>query len=205
LTGDRVKRSFDLSEAVVVDGQGNDSGARFGESVGQVLPSQLVKQRGIKIDKDNQITEGKTTFRLDEIGRKNVPQTKSLRVDKFWYGPGQAMIQVKVGTDAPGGFLSEAANIAESDQPFMLIDSNGNEYEAVGYVYEDSNTKLFEIRYSPGSTLSGLNEKGLPRISRSKDGQKLRLIFLVSSKIKIKYFTIGDVVLVHYDPELSRD
>jgi len=207
LTGKRVKREFDLAEAVLLDGSSEESStsARFTESAGTVFPSQLVKQRGIKLNKDNLMTEGSATFRSEEIGRRNTPQTKSLRVDKFWYGDGQLMVQVKAGADAAGGLLSEAANNAPGDQPFMLIDTDDNEYEAVGYVYEDPDTKLLEIRYTPGSTLSGLNESGFPKISRSKEGQKLSLIFLVSSKVEIKYFTIGNTVLVHYDPPLSRD
>ncbi len=208
LTGAQVKRALNLKEAAKVDGSEGGSktnAARITESLGTVMPSQLVKQRGIKINDDNLITQGDATFSFDEVGRRNSPQVKKLRVDKFWYGPGQRMVQVNVGSDAAGGFLSEAAKIAPSDEPFLLIDSKGNEYEAVGYVYQDEASKLVKVRYTPGSTLSGLNEKGLPKISRSKEGQKLSLIFLVSTRTEIEYFTIGDVVLVHFDPAMSTD
>ncbi|MEQ9206425.1 MAG: CvpA family protein [Phycisphaerales bacterium] len=205
VTGERVKREFDLSDAIVVDASSSEISARFRDSTGEVLPSQLVKQRGIKINDDNLITEGIAKFRKEEIGRRNTPQVKSLRVDQFWFGEGQQMVQVEVGSGIEGGFLSEAARKADPNEPFMLIDTNGNEYEAVGYVYEDPDTELFEIRYTPGSTISGQNEKDLPRISQSKDGQKLSLIFLISNKVEIQYFTIGDVVLVHYDPVLQDD
>lgn len=203
LTGERVERDFDLSDAVIVAGNAGDT--RFSNSVGQVMPSQLVKQRGIKINDENLITEGIAKFRMEEIGRKNAPQVKSLRVERFWFGDGQAMIQVPVGSGIEGGFLSEAARKANPDEPFMLIDTNGNEYEAVGYLSEDPSTELFEIRYTPGSTLSGQNESGLPRISQSKEGQNLSLLFLISSKVEIQYFTIGDVVLIHFDPPLMKE
>ena len=207
LTGAQVKRELNLKEAATVDGSATGAGtsARITESLGTVMPSQLVKQRGIKINEDNLITQGDATFSFDEVGRRNSPQVKKLRVDKFWYGPGQKMVQVNVGSDAAGGFLSEGAKISPSDEPFLLIDSKGNEYEAVGYVYQDETSKLVKVRYTPGSTLSGLNEKGLPKISRSKEGQKLSLIFLVSTRTKIEYFTIGDVVLVQFDPAMSTD
>ena len=203
LTGNRVKRKFDLSEAVVVDE--SQTGAQFGHSLGTVISSQLIKQRGITIDEDNLVTGGSSKFDTkEETGRKNASQEKRLRVDKLFVGNGQLMVQVKVGSGEAGGFLSEAGKtLAKGDEPFMLIDTNDNEYEAVGYIYEDSTINLFELRYTPGDTLSGLDESGLPRISRSKDGQDLTLLFLVSNNVKIKYFTIGDVVLVHYDPELS--
>jgi hypothetical protein len=201
LTGERVKREFDLSEAVSI---GEDvRNARFSESIGTVMPSQLVKQRGLKINDDNEITEGSGKFISEEIGRKNTPQTKSLRVEKFTFGSSQRMVQVQVGSGIEGGFLSTAANIAEADQPFMLIDTDGNEYEAVGFISEDDSTDIYEIRYTPGSTLSGFNENGLPNISQSKDGQKLTLIFLVSSKVDIQYYTIGDVVQMIFDPALE--
>ncbi len=205
LTGKRVKRSFDLSKAVVVDGSsgGTQTDAVFGDRIGTILSSQIAKQNGLKINDKKLITEGSATFRVEDVGRKNAPQDKNLRVDKFTFGKDQQMVRVNVGSEAKGGLLSEAANNASSDEPFMLIDVNGNEYEAVGYVYEDD--VLLKIRYTPGSTLSGLDESGLPRISRSKDGQQLSLVFLISNGVEIEYFTIGDVVLVHYDPALGTD
>jgi hypothetical protein len=204
LTGNRVKRKFDLSEAVVVDE--SQTSARFGNSLGTVISSQLVKQRGIKIDSNNLINGGRAEFdSSEETGRSNVSQDKKLRVDKLLVGEGQQMVQVKVGTGETGGFLSEAGKLADPDEPFMLIDINDNEYEAVGYLYEDSTNNLFEVRYTTGDTLRGLNENGLPRISRSKEGQQLTLLFLISTNIEIKYFTIGDVVMVHYEDGLERD
>jgi hypothetical protein len=202
LTGQRVKREFDLSEAVKIVDRGT---ARFGETLGTVIPSQLVKQRGMTINDDNEVTGGKATFSDEEIGRSNTPQTKALRVEKFAYGNTQRMVQVSVGSSEAGGFLSEAANKAEVDEPFMLIDTEGNEYEAVGYIYQDTNTKLYEVRYTPGSTMSGMNEAGLPNISRSKEGQNLTLIFLVSLGVDIQYYTIGDVVQMEFDPPLGSD
>ncbi len=201
LTGQRVKREFDLSESVKVEDR---SIARFAETVGTVLPSQLVKQRGMRINDDNEVTEGTAIFRDEEIGRSNTPQTKSLRVEKFAYGNSQRMVQVSVGSDVEGGLLSEAANKAELDEPFMLIDTDGNEYEAVGFIYSDSSDE-YTIRYTPGSTMSGLNENGLPAISRSKDGQKLTLIFLVSTRVDIQYYTIGDVVQMEFDPPIGSN
>ncbi|MFK7759522.1 MAG: hypothetical protein AB8C13_06220 [Phycisphaerales bacterium] len=204
LTGQRVKRLFDLADAVTVDPEAT-SDARYGQNLGTVMPSQLVKARGIKLNEDNEIIEGEATFRMDEIGRKNVAQVKKLRVSQYGYGEGQEMVQINVAADSVAGFLSTAARRSANNDPFILTDSKGNEYEAVGYTYQDEDTELFEIRYTPGSTLSGLNEKDLPRISQSKDGQTMSLIFLVSTKIEIEYFSIGNVVLMQFDPPLSRD
>lgn len=201
LTGEQVKREFELTEAITLGSDQRD--VKYSESIGTVMPSQLVKQRGLRINEDNEITEGSGKFISEEIGRKNTPQTKSLRVEKFTFGNSQRMIQVQVGSGIEGGFLSEAAKIAEADQPFMLIDTDGNEYEAVGFISEDQGTDIYEIRYTPGSTLSGFNEPGLPNISQSKDGQKLTLIFLVSTRVQIQYFTIGDVVQMIFDPPLE--
>ncbi|MBO6514390.1 MAG: CvpA family protein [Phycisphaerales bacterium] len=206
LTGEQVARKFDLSNAVTIDPSNRtaQSGARFGDSLGTVISSQIAKQRGLSLDDDNLVTQGEAKFDLsEEVGRSNAPQGKKLRVDKFWYGQGLSMVHVKVGSEAEGGMLSEAAKTADGDDPFMLIDSNDNEYEAVGYVYEDPASQIFEIRYTPGSTLEGINESGFPRISQSKEGQKLSLIFLVTSDVEIKYFTIGDTVLMRFNPVLA--
>lgn len=202
LNSNRIKRSFDLSEALIVDGK--DSDAKFSDTTGTVFSLSLAKQRGLSINDNNKITEGRGTFDTElETGRKNAPQGKKLRVDKFWFGDGQTMVKVEIGSDAAGGLLSEAAKSASGDEPFILVDSNDNEYEAVGYVFSDEATNLLDVRYTPGNTLSGINEKNFPQISRSKENQKLALIFLVSKKVEIKYFTIGDTVLIHYQPGLT--
>lgn len=206
LTGGQVARKLNLSNAVTIDTNitGQLAAARFGDSVGTVISSQIAKQRGLSVNDDNLVTQGEAKFDLsEEVGRSNAPQGKKLRVEKFWYGDGLSMVHVNVGSTVEGGMLSEAANEAPVDEPFMLVDTNDNEYEAVGFVYEDQSTQIFELRYTPGSTLTGLNESGFPRISRSKEGQKLSLIFLVSKNVKIKYFTIGDTVLMRFNPELE--
>ncbi len=207
LTGDQVARKFDLSKAVTIDPsvRVQDSGARTSDAIGTVISSQIAKQRGLTINDDNLVTQGEAKFDLsEEVGRSNAPQGKKLRVENFWYGQGLKMVHVQVGSSAEGGMLSDAANTASGDDPFMLVDTDNNEYEAVGYVYEDPASQIFELRYTPGSTLTGINEDGFPRISRSKDGQKLALIFLVSSGVDIKYFTIGDDVLIRFNPELEN-
>ena len=207
LSGDRPGRSFDLSKAVTIDPSDRSSGrvALFSDSIGTVMSIQLAKPRGLRVNGDNLITSGKAKFDLaEEVGRKNAPKGKKLRVGKFWYGEGLEMVQVKIGSTSAGGLLSEAAKIASGDDPFILVDIMGDEYEAVGYIFEDKVSNLFKIRYTPGSTLNGQNESEFPQISRSKEGQNLSLIFLVSKKIEIQYFTIGDVVLMKFEPGLSR-
>ena len=207
LKGERVGRSFDLSNAVVIDPENSSSDrqAVFSDSIGTVMSIQLAKPRGLGVNADNLVTSGKAKFDLrEEVGRKNSPSGKKLRVDKFWYGQGLAMVQVKIGSKAAGGMLSEAAKVAPGEDPFILVDTKGNEYEAVGYVFEDNSSNILEIRYTPGSTLNGMNESGFPQISRSKEGQNLSLIFLISSRVEIQYFTIGDTVMLHFEPGLKR-
>lgn len=206
LTGNRIKRALDLSNAIVIDTNESQIDTRVTDTLGTVISSQTAKQRGLNLNEDNQITEGTATFSTEfEVGRNNAPPDKNLRVEKIAFGRGQLLVQIDMGSDAAAGLLSEAANQASGDDPFLLIDSNDNEYEAVGYVFEDASTNLFKFRYTPGDTLSGMNESEFPRISRSKDGQELRLLFLVSSQIEIKYMTIGNVVLHEYDPMIIRD
>lgn len=203
LTGSRVKRDVDLSEAVLVRER---EGARFGDKLGTVISTQTAKGRGLTLNDDNQISGGSANFDLaEETGRRNVSSGKNLRVDSFAIGDGQELVQVQVGSGIEGGLLSAAANAASGDEPFILIDSKDNEYEAIGYIYEETSKKLFSVRYTPGDTLSGIDESGLPRISRSKDDQYLTLLFLVSSGAEINYMTIGDVALMRFEPALGSD
>ena len=109
------------------------------------------------------------------------------------------MIQVDVSPDQPGSLLGDAARFAKTDVPIKLVDTNGDEYEAIGFVYEDDT--IMHIRYTNGSTLKGLDE--VPPLSTSRIGeQKLRMLFIVTQGVDIEYFVIGDDAIVRFSPPL---
>jgi len=206
LTGETVEVEYDTAQAVDVDtsDRGFRSVASATASLGTTMSSQTGKQRGLNINDLNEIVGGETTLLLEQVGRQAV-SGKSLRVEEFLVGRGQRMIQVKVGDtrDAgpiQGGLLDEGAKNLAVDEPLVLVDTSGNRYEAVGFIFEEEN---FVLRYTPGSTLTGIQD--LPAISRSKTGQDLELLFLVTDGVEIEYFAVDDRVLMRFTPPLPTN
>ncbi len=193
----------DDSNAVTIEGQtsasaGSGSGLRVGNTIGEMLSSQTARSR-VTLDDENRIADGQAKFSIDEIGRSNVPAGRTMRVDSFALGRNQTMVQLDVSAGMPASLLSEAARLAESDRPLTLIDTNGNEYRAIGFVYKDR--EIFEIRYTLGNTLRGVDDT--PPISTARDDQRLTLLFVVTTDAKIAQFAIGDVVVANVEPPLT--
>jgi hypothetical protein len=197
-----TKKSYDMENVQIVDGSAAAaSGVNVSVSVGEVMSTTAAKSSGLTLIDGNTIGDGEGKLDPDtQLGRKNTPTDRKLRVDKFALGANQQLIQIDVSPDQPGSLLGDAARLAETDVPLMLIDSEGDEYEAVGFVYEDDT--IMHIRYTNGSTLSGLDD--VPALSTSRIGeQQLRLLFIVTQGVDIEYFVIGDDAIIRFNPPMT--
>lgn len=201
-TTTRVER--DDTNAVRIDPStagdrgGGTSGIAMTATVGEIIPSQIARSR-VTLDDDNLIADGSAKFLLDEVGRSNAPTARNMRVDSFALGRNQTMVQVDVSPGQAISFASEAARLAPTNRPIVLIDSNGNEYQAIGFIYRDR--EIFELRYTPGSTLTGVNDT--PPISSTRDDQMLKLLFIVTTRVSVEQLAIGDIVLANFEPPLT--
>ncbi len=118
---------------------------------------------------NNKLSEGMALFSRE---RKNV--SSALRIDSFYEPAGTRVVQVDISRGAPGSIFGAAAGQAADGSVPMLVDSNGNTYSAVGYLYEKP--QGIEIRIEPAT---GLSADQIPHLPTSGD-QKLRVIFYVS-------------------------
>lgn len=199
LKGESVSRKLDTTNMVVYDSSIQGGFIHRSFKISQMMSSQVAK-RGLTLNEKNEVVDGVGTFDLKkDVGRKNVPQAKNLRVDRYAASKGQVLIRIDISEESDFGLFSEAAKGAPIDQPLLLIDSKGNEYEAIGYEYTDS--KTFETRYTRGSTLTGLEDA--PNLSRSRSDQKLVLLFIVTNKVMITNFAIGDLGIAEFDPPME--
>ncbi|MBL4697709.1 MAG: CvpA family protein [Phycisphaerales bacterium] len=199
LKGETATRMLDTTNMITFDPNVDREWIRTSFSLGQIMSTQVAK-RGFTIDSDNKIVDGERVFDLKtEVGRDNTGYGKKLRVSKYSVSSGQKMVRVNVSAGSTIGFFSEAARDAPFDQPMLLIDEKGNEYEAIGFEYTDS--KLFHVRYTRGSTLGGIED--VPTLSRSRDDQKLMILFIITNGVKITDYSIGDVGIAHFDPPLE--
>jgi len=201
LDGDRVEVSYNDDNAIIVNTTGGVSQIITNTRIMDVIGSVNAK-RSMTVNERNEIVGGEGTFSVkDEVGRKNAPNSKNLRVERYEIGDDQEMIKLDVSSGSPFGLLTEAARSAPLDQPLKLIDENDNVYEAIGYEYMDR--EFMELRYTRGSTLTGIDET--PTLSTTRDDQRLHITFIITDGVKIDRFAVGDVIIARFNPAVGDD
>ena len=191
----------DTGKIVVGDGrprrpdQGNED---IGFRVSERLPGNYTLQKsttgGLDIDDKNLIIDGEHVFEPAMANRAGLERT--LRIENFAVTPDTTIVQLNVAGRYATSLLGQSARTAELVVPPMLRDTNGQIYEPIGFVYED--TTQVKIRYSPGNPIRALSQ--LPSLSSSRPDQKLILIFRVSKGVDIKSFTLGSKIIAEYNP-----
>lgn len=165
------------------------------------LPNNYTLQKSqtgdLQIDDKNIIIDGKCTLTPEMAKRQGIE--RSIRIEAFSTTPDTNIVQLEVSGRRASSLLGQSARAAELVVPPLLRDNNGQIYEPIGYVYEDS-TKV-EIRYTPGAPVRALSE--LPSLSTSRPDQQLILIFRVSKGVSVSKFTLGSKVITEYNPPIA--
>ncbi len=123
---------------------------------------------------------------------------RNVRVERLGVASDQNVVQIVVsGDDMPANLLGSVVRSLDADLTPRLVDTNGNLYDAVGWVYEDKEGVW--IRFTPSDTVGSLNE--LPKtLSRARTDQKLRLLFLVSKGVEIQNYVFGEKAILTFEP-----
>ena len=103
----------------------------------------------------------------------------------------------------PANLLGSVIRSLDATLTPRLVDTNGNLYDAVGWVYDDA--EGLWIRFTPSDTVESLTE--LPKtLSRARSDQNLRLLFLVSNGAEIRHLIFGDEkVILTFDPPFEAE
>ncbi len=151
---------------------------------------------GLELNGQRQIVDGEHQFDKAIIAN-NRAIDRNLRVDSFAKTRDTTVVQLLLSNQGAMSILGRSVEAAEDILPPALIDTNGQRYEAIGYVYSEGN--LIRIRFTPGRPLRGLNE--LPsRVSRSKRDQTVRLIFRPTAGVAIESFNLGAKTIATFNP-----
>lgn len=205
--------TLDESDAVIVDGSGvsksisrqaTPPGIAVTTRLGYTLDRQTAT-RGLQVDRenDNAIVGGSGAFSAEEsnAGRSS---ERNFRVSDFGIASDQALVQIIAsGEDMPANLLGSVIRSLDATLTPRLVDTNGNLYDAVGWVYEDA--EGLWIRFTPSDTIESLTE--LPKtLSRARSDQSLRLLFLVSKGAEIQHFIFGDEkVILTFEPTFEAE
>ena len=202
LKGDTATKTYEGEYAITYNPEDfDDNYIRVNTALMEMVGSVAAK-RNFTVDDDNQIVGGQGSFDTKtETGRSNVPVSKNLRVERYAINNDQSMVVLDVGSESPFGLLGEASRTAPLDQPIKLIDTNGNEYEAIGFQYKDR--EIMELRYTRGSVLAGINDT--PTLSTTRTDQELLLVFIVTKGVDINQYVIGDTLIARFTPPMEAN
>lgn len=200
LKGQAPEIEYDDKYAVTYTSQGNDENFfDVSARMMDVLGMQSAR-RGFTVDDNQLVVGGQGIWDVKtEVGRQNAGNSKKLRVERYAIADDQSLLKLDVSANSPFGLLSEAAQIAPLDQSIKVIDTQGNEYEAIGYEYRD--TTEMRIRFTLGNTLSGLEDT--PSLSTTRADQRMRLVFVVTKGVQIDKFVIGETLIARFNPAID--
>ncbi|MEO1512842.1 MAG: hypothetical protein AAFU70_12275, partial [Planctomycetota bacterium] len=177
------------------------------DQIGSRVPKRLAS--GFTIDEQNLTVRGRITLAFSEFNNQSTRgQEASLFTSRYKTPDGTRMVQLDVsgrlsdGSSAPGSTRHPAILNSPSDEPPRLIDSDGNVYAAIGWIYTDR--EVADIRYILDSPLRGLNQ--IPdeyTISATRRDQQLRLLFTVTDGKRIEGMVIGETVVLDFNPPLA--
>jgi uncharacterized membrane protein required for colicin V production len=182
----------------------NTSGGRIQEMQEQAqLPDNMILNAGeiggLEVNGDRKIVDGEHQFDK-AIVANNRGIDRNLRVDQFAATKDTTVVQVLLANAGAMSVLGRSVEAAEDILPPVIIDTNGQQYEAIGYVYAEGN--IIRVRYTPGRPLRGLSE--LPsRVSRSKRDQSVRLLFRPTKGVSIASFNLGPKQMATFEPALA--
>lgn len=185
-------------------GSGDGSGVTVSNAIGWSI--QRGSHGSLEIQRDGRwsyVVDGEETFDARELRESARGLDRSLLIDRFTVTPDTVVVRLDVSMRSPASLLSREADNANPDEPLVLVDTNGQAYEAIGYIYSDA--ERMKLRYTAGRPLRGINDltRSGVTLSRSRPEQKLELIFRPTFGVKIAAFRIGGQVVKRFDEPIA--
>jgi len=151
----------------------------------------------LTFDSERRVSGGRQRFDPGQLNQ--IPANNMLAVRRLSADATQVVIQVNIDPQMVFSLQTPTASAQDLTETLTLIDTNGVRYPPVGYIYED--TREVDIRFTPADPITGTND--IPRPAR--DGQTTRVIYLVSKNADLRYFALGDQVLVEFVPPIETE
>ncbi len=151
----------------------------------------------LEVNEENEISGGHHKFSRSSLTQRNI--SSKFRVASLAQRPGVKTVLVDVGLESAFSLFGKSVQMAQdvAGAP-TLIDNLGQRYQAIGWIYEESDT--VDIRVTPDQPVRALRE--VPNLSRTRTDQKLTLIFDVTAGVSVVEFAIGNKVITTLDTPL---
>jgi hypothetical protein len=157
------------------------------------------------------------TLEVDEEGGKNIVINGELKLNANTINASRGIdrkleikrllvaddqVIVQVDTSGPTfSLLNKVFVNQETNDVPTLYDQNNVPYVPVGWAYVDES--ILWLRYTPGNPITKFDQ--LPKVSASRTGQKLTLIFRVSKGVSLKHYGCGKKITATIEPPLLLD
>ncbi len=142
----------------------------------------------------NFIVNGEGRYRRSELMDRGAD--RSLEVSLILPGDQSLIVQANVSRGSP--LVIFEGDSADADGRMYLEDASGQQFDCVGYLYEDAGE--VRVRFTPGAPVT---KRDLPSMTRSRDDQKMQLVFRVASGVKIVRYVIGQKVIATFEPPID--
>lgn len=202
IIGVNAATDLDTEEAKQVTAKRANAGeaaSMEGIEVGTMLglTIQRSSRGGLVVSDNNLITDGEQIFDPKELKERG---ERNQEIRNFGVTPDTMVVKVDVSAGQASSLLGGAVQAAEQVVPPVLIDDKNQQFEAIGYIYQDKDKVV--VRYTPGRPIRGMAELDQARVglSRARSDQKLQLIFRPSLGVNIKAFAFGTKVVTEFSP-----
>lgn len=155
------------------------------------LPGAINKQNkgGLSLDSENRVIDGQVTLERKSFGVQGL--SRDITVERFGETPDTVVVQVDVSIRSRVSLFGQAVDAAQGVLKPTLVDSIGQTYDAVGYIYDTGDA--ITVRFTPGRPIQQFSE--LPSLSRSRPQERLILLFRPSAGVTLTRFMLGGKVI----------
>lgn len=155
------------------------------------LPGAINKQNkgGMELDAQNRVIDGQATLERKLFGVQGLG--REITVERFAETSDTVVVQVDVSIRSRVSLFGRAMDTAQGVLKPTLVDSLGQSYDAVGYIYDTD--EAVTIRFTPGRPIRQFSE--LPSLSRSRPNERLILLFRPSAGVTLTRFMLGGQTL----------
>jgi hypothetical protein len=162
-SGAPAQSGMDVSGASVIgDGQpfrGGNAAVIEGVKVTHMLPDRIQKgqEGGLEIDDKNVVVGGemRTTNEIMRSGTAGLE--KSLIIDQLQTSTDTVLVWIEMPASGRRSILGKALSAAEQLLPPTLVDTQGERYQPVGYMYKDETE--YRLRFTPGDPITAMMER----------------------------------------------
>lgn len=132
------------------------------------------------------------------------PLERALRVEKFQVGSDTVMIQLDVSIGSQFSWMGAAAQAIDDSKPPVLVDTNGQTYEPVGWIFIDATKSgQTQYRYLPISPVRAPEDA--PTLSRSAPTTSSSSSTSSTSVPKIVKFNVGGTVVAELEAPVEAN